>query len=178
MKERNKPKEYLFVDGYNIINSWEILKNKAQDSLEEARIHLLEILSEYQHYTGIIIVVVFDAHLVKGNMGTEEIYKGVRAVYTRENETADNFIERTLDDIGRIKRVRVATSDWMEQQIVLSRGGTRISARELEVEIETSRNMVKRKRKIANKQNNMQIGRLDEDTIFKLKGWGKSGDKS
>ncbi|TJX13230.1 NYN domain-containing protein [Tissierella creatinini] len=176
MKEKGKLKEYLFVDGYNIINSWEILKS--QESLEAARNLLLEILSEYHHYSDIIIIVVFDAHLVKGNMGTEETYKGLHVVYTREKETADNFIERTLDEIGRIKRVRVATSDWMEQQIVLSRGGTRISARELEVEVENSRNMIKRKRKIANNKNNMQIGRLDEDIISKLKHWGKSGDKS
>ncbi len=176
MKERNRLKEYLFVDGYNIINSWEVLKSKVKESLEEARIYLLEILSEYQHYSGVIIIVVFDAHLVKGNMGTEEIYKGLRVVYTKENETADNFIERTLNEIGRIKRVRVATSDWMEQQIILSRGGTRISARELEVEIENSRKMIKRRRKKANIENNMQMGRLDEETIFKLKDWGKSRD--
>lgn len=176
MKERNRLKEYLFVDGYNIINSWEVLKSKVKESLEEARIYLLEILSEYQHYSGVIIIVVFDAHLVKGNMGTEEIYKGLRVVYTKENETADNFIERTLNEIGRIKRVRVATSDWMEQQIILSRGGTRVSARELEVEIENSRKMIKRRRKKANIENNMQMGRLDEETIFKLKDWGKSRD--
>lgn len=171
MKSKNKIKEYLFVDGYNIINSWLVLKKKAQISLEEARIELLEILSEYQHYSGIVIIVVFDAHLIKGNNGNEEIYKGIRTIYTKENETADNFIERTLDEIGRIKRVRVATSDWMEQQIILSRGGTRVSARELEVEIINARNTIKRKRKLFNKMNDLQIGRLDEDTIYKLKDW-------
>lgn len=176
MKKKNRPLEYLFVDGYNIINSWEILKEKSQISLEEGRNELLEILSEYQHYSGIRIIVVFDAHMVKGNMGTEVIHKGIRVVYTKENETADNFIERTLDEIGRIKRVRVATSDWMEQQIVLSRGGTRISARELEVEIINEKNMIQRKSKSTNQKNNLQLGRLDEKTIFKLKDWSKSGD--
>lgn len=176
MVKKNRPLEYLFVDGYNIINSWGILKEITKVSLEEARIELLEILSEYQHYSGIRIIVVFDAHLVKGNTGTEEIFKGIRVVYTRENETADNFIERTLDEIGRIKRVRVATSDWMEQQIVLSRGGTRISAKELEVEIFNERTMIKRRRKITNQRNDLQIGRLDEETIHKLKYWNKSGD--
>src|SRR5690554_5788755 len=152
MRKKSKIREYLFVDGYNIINSWEILKTKAQISLEEARIELLDILSEYQHYSGIVIIVVFDAHQVKGNSGTREDYKGVKVIYTKENETADNYIERVLDDIGRIKRVRVATSDWMEQQIVLSRGGTRISARELEVEIYNEKRLMKRKRKSINQK--------------------------
>ncbi|MDD2446984.1 MAG: NYN domain-containing protein [Tissierellia bacterium] len=173
MKKKNKPKEYLFVDGYNIINSWEVLKEKSQISLEEARIELLEILSEYQHYSGIVIIVVFDAHQIKGNSRTEEKYKGLRVIYTKENETADNYIERVLDEIGRIKRVRVATSDWMEQQIVLSRGGTRISAKELEVEIYNEKRMINRKKKSINKKNDVKIGKLDEKNIIKLKDWFK-----
>ncbi len=176
MKKLNRPLEYLFVDGYNIINSWELLKEKSQISLEESRNKLLDILAEYHHYSGIVIVVVFDAHLVKGNTGTEEFYNGIRIVYTKENETADNFIERTLDTIGKIKRVRVATSDWMEQQIVLSRGGTRISARELEIEINNENNMINRRRKSTNQKNSLQIERIDEKEIFKLRDWSKSGD--
>lgn len=175
-KRRNSPKEYLFVDGYNIINSWEILKEKAKISLEEARTELLEILAEHHHYSGIEIIVVFDAHMVKGNNGKEDFYKGIKIIFTKENETADHHIERTLDAIGRIKRVRVATSDWMEQQIVLSRGGTRISAKELEVEIYNERNMVKRRRKSTNIKNNIQIGRLDEDILNKLNNWNKARD--
>lgn len=176
MKKGNKQKEYLFVDGYNIINAWESLKKKASISLEEARIELLEILSEYHHYSGIEIIVVFDAHLVKGNNGTEDFYNGVKIIYTKENETADNYIERTLDSIGRIKRVRVATSDRLEQQIILARGGTRISARELEVEIYNEQRMIKRRRKNINQKNNMQIGSLDEKILYKLKDWNKSSN--
>lgn len=176
MKKKSSPKEYLFVDGYNIINSWESLKEKAQISYEEARIELMEILSEYHHYSGIEIIVVYDAHLVKGNNGTEQFYKGIKAVYTKENETADNYIERTLDLIGRIKRVRVATSDRLEQQIILSRGGTRISARELEVEIYNEKNMVKRRRKNTNQRNDLQIGKLDKKIIDKLKEWSEPSD--
>lgn len=176
IKKTNKPKEYLFVDGYNIIYDWEALKSKSQISYEEARLELIEILCEYHHYSGIEIIVVFDAHLVKGNNGKEEFHKGIKIVYTKENETADNYIERTLDLIGRIKRVRVATSDQLEQQMILSRGGTRISARELEVEIYNEKNMVKRKRKSTNQRNNLQIGRLDERSLHKLKGWNDSSD--
>ena len=87
MKKGNKQKEYLFVDGYNIINAWENLKKKASISLEESRLELLEILAEYHHYSGIEIIVVFDAHLVKGNTGTRDCYKGVKIIYTKENET-------------------------------------------------------------------------------------------
>lgn len=177
MKKKNKgPKEYLFVDGYNIINDWEVLKKKAAISLEESRIELLDILAEYHHYSGIEIVVVFDAYLVKGNNGELQEFKGIKVVYTKENETADHFIEKTLDTIGKIKSVRVATSDKIEQQIILSRGGTRLSARELEIEILNENNMVKRQRRIAIQKNKLHLGRLDERTLKKLHNWNKLGD--
>ncbi len=173
MKIKSKAKEFLFVDGYNIINSWEDLRELSLVSLEDAREALLEIMAEYQHYSGIEIHVVFDAHMVRGNNGTEEDHKGVRVVYTKENELADHYIEKVLDQIGRIKRVRVATSDWVEQQIVLSRGGTRISARELEVEIINERNMVNRRRKKTNLRNDMQLGKIEDQLLEKLKDWNK-----
>lgn len=177
MKKINKePKEYLFVDGYNVINDWEVLKKKAAISLEESRLELLDILSEYHHYSGIEIMVVFDAYLVKGNNGNVEEFKGIKVIYTKENETADHFIEKTLDSIGRIKKIRVATSDKIEQQIILSRGGTRISARELEVEIYNEKNMIKRQRRIGIQQNKLHFGRLDEKTLNKLHNWNKLGD--
>lgn len=173
---RKKPKEYLFVDGYNIINSWENLKEKQRINLEEARDALLEIMADYHHYSGIEIIVVFDAHLVKGNSGKEFHYKGIKVVFTKENETADHYIERTLDSLGRIKRIRVATSDWLEQQMVLSRGGIRISARELEVEIFNERRMVKRRKNIINTKNDLHLGRLDKSILDKLGKWNKSED--
>ena len=171
---RKKPKEYLFVDGYNIINSWDSLKEKQKINLEEARDSLLEILAEYHHYSGIEIIVVFDAHLVKGNSGKEFDHKGIKVIFTRENETADHYIERTLDSLGRIKTIRVATSDWLEQQMVLSRGGIRISARELELEIFDERRMIKRRKNINNTKNDLYLGRLDESILDKLDKWNKS----
>lgn len=170
-KNNKKIKEYLFVDGYNIINSWDRLKKIGKENLEESRDALIDIMTEYKHYSGIEIIIVFDAHLVKGNSGTEQNYKGIRVVYTKENETADHFIEKSLDEIGKIKRVRVATSDWMEQQIILGRGGTRISARELEMEIFDEKNIIKRKSSTENKKNDFLLGRLDEDLIKKLNKW-------
>lgn len=174
MKKRGrKPKEYLFVDGYNVINSWNNLRELSSINLEVAREELIEIMAEYQHYSSIKIIVVFDAHMVKGNSGKKETIKDVEVVYTKENETADQYIEKVLDDIGRVERVRVATSDWLEQQIVLGRGGTRISARELEAEIFDNKKLIKQKTKTENVKNDLLIGRLDEETLIKLNKWGK-----
>lgn len=179
MRKRNfKQKEYLYVDGYNIINSWDSLKTKKRYSLEEARIELLEILSEYHHYSGIDITVVFDAYDVKNNNGKIEAYKGITVVYTKEYETADHYIERELDSLGKIRNIRVATSDRLEQEMILSRGGIRLSARELELEILNEMNMIKKKSRHINKQNDIYLGRLDEATLKKLNRWNKSKDKS
>lgn len=174
MKKRGrKPKEYLFVDGYNVINAWNNLRELSSINLEVAREELIEIMAEYQYYSRIKTIVVFDAHMVKGNSGKKETIKDVEVVYTKENETADQYIEKVLDDIGRVERVRVATSDWLEQQIVLGRGGTRISARELEVEIFDNKKLIKQKTKTENVKNDLLIGRLDEETLTKLNKWGK-----
>ena len=167
-KKNKRPREYLFIDGYNIINDWEVFKNFKDGELEEARNKLIEIMMEYQHYSGIITTIVFDAHLVKGNSGTKEKHGELSVIYTKESETADHYIERRLDEIGKVRRVRVATSDWMEQQIILGRGGTRISARELEMEVFNEKKIVGQKRVRENQKNNFMIGRLDEETIKKL----------
>ncbi|NLJ78360.1 MAG: NYN domain-containing protein [Tissierellia bacterium] len=168
--------EYLFVDGYNIINSWDDLKELSELSLEVAREELIEIMSEYQHYSGIRVIIVFDAHMVKGQTGKEEEIKGVEVIYTKENQTADQYIEEILDEIGRIKMVRVATSDWMEQQIVLGRGGTRISARELEVEIFNQKRNIRRREDGKKARNDLFMGRLHEDVLQELNKWGKNDE--
>ena len=173
MAGNSKNKEMLVVDGYNIINSWDRLKEVAVVDFEQARLELLEILSEYHHYSGIKTIVVFDAHLVKGSIRKEEEYKGITVVYTKENELADHYIEKMLDELGRIKRIRVATSDRTEQEIILSRGGTRLSARELEAEIDDEMRLVAKKRKKINMKNDIQLGRLADRVHHKLKDWDK-----
>lgn len=173
MAGNNKHKEMLVVDGYNIINSWESLKEIAIVDFEQARLELLEILSEYHHYSGIETIVVFDAHLVKGSIRKEEEYKGIKVVYTKEYELADHYIEKMLDEMGRLRRIRVATSDRTEQEIILSRGGMRVSAKELEAEIMDEKNMVSRKRKKLNMKNDIQLGRLADKLVHKLKDWDK-----
>lgn len=171
-------KEYLFLDGYNIINSWDKLKKLSSIDLESARNELMDIMVEYHVYTQIRVTIVFDAHMVKGSCGKVEKYKGIEVVYTKEDETADSYIEKTLDKIGRTKRVRVATSDWIEQQVVLGRGGTRISARELKLEIDDHKRHINRKKEEINAPNNLKIGRLDEENLRKLEIWKKNSLES
>lgn len=171
---RKSVKEYLFVDGYNIINNWEDLRELSKISLETARNELIETMSEYQIYTGVKVIVVFDAHLVKGSLEKNETIKGVDVVYTKEKESADHYIERTLDEIGRTKVVKVATSDWVEQQVILGRGGTRISARELKLEILHHKSTFRRKSSKKNETNDLLIGRLDKKTLEKLEKWRKN----
>lgn len=164
-------KEYLFVDGYNIINDWGELRSLSKESLVLARDRLIEIMAEYQAYTGHKVIIVYDAHLVKRSLEKIENILGIDVVYTKENETADRYIEKTLHSIGRLKKVRVATSDWTEQQIVLGRGGTRISARELKIEIRNIKENMRRKRKkrTAKKESyDLVEGRLDQKVLKKL----------
>ncbi|MDI3481095.1 MAG: uncharacterized protein PWQ97_750 [Tepidanaerobacteraceae bacterium] len=128
--------EFLLVDGYNIINAWPELQKAKDVSLEAAREKLLDIMADYSGYTGIRVMVVFDAHQVEKSRGMEYDKNGVRVVFTKEGETADHYIEKMADLIARQEKVRVATSDWIEQQIIMGRGATRISARELLQEVE------------------------------------------
>lgn len=129
----------LIVDGYNIINSWPELKSLEKNGLEHSRERLLELLEDYRAYKGIKAIVVFDAHMVKGSMEKHERYGGLEVVFTKEYETADAYIEKLVDEVGRLYDILVATSDWLEQQVVLGRGAARISARELHFEVMKSR---------------------------------------
>lgn len=171
---RYRKSEYLFVDGYNIINSWNNLKEISQMSLEESRNELIEIMAEYRSYTGVEVIVVFDAHMVKGSLEKNERIKNIDVIYTKEHQTADQYIEKEVSKIGKIKKVKVATSDWVEQQVVLGRGGTRISARELKIEISRLKRDISRKTKNQSEVNDLIIGRLDEETLKKLNKWSET----
>ena len=127
--------EYLPVDGYNIIFAWDESKALAAENLEGARTKLMEIMCNYQGFCGCHLILVFDAYKVKGNPGSVEQFHNISVVYTKEAETADMYIEKTTKEIARKKRVRVATSDGMEQIIILGHGATRISARAFQEEV-------------------------------------------
>ena len=127
--------EYLLVDGYNIIFAWDELHRLAAQDVAAARGALIGILANYQGFRKCRVIVVFDAYKVKGNPGSVQTVHGVKVVYTKEAETADTYIERATYDLGKNHRVRVATSDNMEQVIILGHGALRISARAFEEEV-------------------------------------------
>lgn len=127
--------EYLLVDGYNIIFAWDFLNELAQENLDGARGRLMDILSNFQGYRKMHLILVFDAYKVKGNPGNTVRYNNIDVVYTREAETADQYIEKVTHEIGRKHHVRVATSDGLEQLIIMGAGAVRVSARELQEEV-------------------------------------------
>ncbi len=131
-------KEYLLVDGYNIIFGWEALKELSETNIEAARSRLMDILCNYQGYRRMTLILVFDAYRVEGNPGSVQEYHNIHVVYTREAETADQYIEKVTKEIGRKHQVTVATSDALEQVIIQSQGAARLSARELWEEIQAA----------------------------------------
>ena len=128
--------EYLLVDGYNIIFAWDELNALSKESLDAARHKLMDILCNYQGFQKCVLILVFDAYRVPGSPGSIEQYHNIHVVYTKEAETADMFIERVTHEIGRNRRVRVATSDGMEQVIILGHGALRVSARMFHEEVQ------------------------------------------
>jgi len=160
-------KEYLIIDGYNIINSWDDIFDLDTLSLEESRIKLLDILSDYQGYSGSRMVVVFDAYKVKDGLGSLDIHDNIKVIYTKENQTADNFIERFVKNYGAGKMIRVATGDYLEQKTILQKGGFRMTPAELKTEVLESKNRHSNK-KHKRKERNFLESRLtgEQRNIF------------
>ena len=167
-KQKKTPdgeKEYLLVDGNNIIFAWEDLKELAAVNIDGAREKLMDILCNYQGFKKSTLILVFDAYKVKGNPGSVETYHNIHVVYTKEAETADQYIEKTVHEIGRKYRVTVATSDQLEQVIILGQGGQRMSARELlEDVIEVSHQIRETARQKSSSEKNYLFDHLDEET--------------
>jgi len=136
--------EYLLIDGYNIIFAWPELKELAETNMDSARTKLQDILCNYQGYKKCNVILVFDGYKVKGNPGTVIKYHNIHVIFTKEAETADQYIEKVSQQIGRQYQVRVATSDKLEQIIILGTGGTRLSARDLKKEIEETNTEIKK----------------------------------
>ena len=135
-KEREKQEEYLLVDGYNIIFAWEDLNRLSETNMAAARGKLADILCNYQGWKKCTLILVFDAYKVEGNPGEVMKYHNIYIVYTKEAETADQYIEKTVRRIARSADVTVATSDGLEQVIILGQGGRRMSAAGLREEVE------------------------------------------
>ena len=143
----NRPKEpqeeYLLVDGYNVIFAWDDLNELARYNIESARGKLMDILSNYQGYKKMTLILVFDAYKVKGNQGEVGMYHNIHVVYTKEAETADQYIEKTVHRIGHNGNVTVASSDGLEQIIIMGAGAHRLSARDLRTEIEHTNGQIR-----------------------------------
>lgn len=171
-KQKKTPdgeKEYLLVDGYNIIFAWENLKELAASNIDGAREKLMDILCNYQGFKKCTLILVFDAYKVKGNPGSVETYHNIHVVYTKEAETADQYIEKTVHEIGRKYRVTVATSDQLEQVIILGQGGRRMSARELlEDVIEVRQQIRETAREKRSSEKNYLFDHLDEETAARM----------
>lgn len=136
-KEADKPQEeeYLLVDGYNIIFAWEELRELSKVTIDGARQKLMDILCNYQGYKKCTLILVFDAYKVTGNTGEAIDYHNIHVVYTKEAETADQYIEKLAHKIGRQYQVTVATSDGLEQLIIYGQGCHLMSARDLKEEV-------------------------------------------
>lgn len=159
------------MDGYNIINSWPELKLIKDYSLEGARQKLIEMLQNYATFKGYKIFLVFDAHMVVGNIGKKERYGDyLIVIFTKEGETADTYIEKTVNNIGRKWEVCVVTSDSIEQQVVFQRGAIRMSSLEFYHEIKQieKRISLKIEDNEINSRNAIE-DRIDEDILEKLR---------
>lgn len=131
-------KPLLYVDGYNIIGAW-AQANREQWPLDECRDRLIHLLQDYAGYTGQEVCVVFDGYKADRPLRSVEIRAELTVVYTRHGETADHYIERMCQQLPKYREARVATSDSIEQTLILGRGATRLSARELWRELEQER---------------------------------------
>lgn len=150
--------DILLVDGYNIIGAWSELQQLKNERLADARDRLLDRMAEYRSYKGWRVIVVFDAHLVPG-IESKNKQHSIEVIYTRENETADERIEKLASALNnRRDQIYVATSDWTEQRVIFAQGALRISARELEIEMEEI------ERRISKRVKEIQEGR----TISKI----------
>ncbi len=142
-KKEEALREYLLVDGYNIIFAWEDLKELADANIEAARNKLMDILCNYQGFRKCTVILVFDAYKVEGDTLEIQKYHNIHVVYTKEAETADQYIEKVVHEIGRKYHVTVATSDGVEQVVTLGQGGRLISAREFKEEVEIVRRQIR-----------------------------------
>lgn len=168
MKKRYR--DYLIVDGYNVINAWPKLKELSKTDLEASREELNTILSEYASFKGVYTIIVYDAYRIKTSDQRETEIGNLKVVYTKEKQTADAYIEKLIAQFGPKKHlnISVATDDMAEQQMILGKGGSRISTRELLIEVENSRAKIGKKTQNTNVSKNTLDSIIDKETWEKL----------
>ncbi len=159
----------IFVDGYNVVNSWPNLKDAKVVSYEAARLKLIDSLQNYASYKDCRIFLVFDAHKVKGSLEKVEKVGNLSIVFTKDGETADSYIERKVNDIGRKTEVFVVTSDSLEQQTVFQRGAVRMSSIEFYHEVLNIEGSIRKKsHKLKHGKSDKLEDRIKEDVREKL----------
>ncbi|MBU3108677.1 NYN domain-containing protein [Clostridium gasigenes] len=166
----------VFVDGYNVINSWPNLKTEKDHSLEGARNKLINILHNYSVFNDCKVIIVFDAYKVHRSLeNKEQINKNITVVFTKDGETADGYIERKVHSLGRRVEIYVVTSDYLEQQTIFQRGAVRVSSLEFYSEVNTSESIIKNKT-IGNKATNKNhLGdNVDKDVLARLEAMRRS----
>ncbi|SCI47341.1 MULTISPECIES: NYN domain-containing protein [unclassified Romboutsia] len=167
---RKKTNSYLIIDGYNIINAWDDLKEISKYSLEDSREKLIHYIIDYAEFTGKKAIIVFDAYNIKNSKEKVENRKHITIVYTKELQTADSYIEKFISTLSKYDEVKVVTNDYAEQQIVLGKGASRVSARELKLDLDVAKERIKERANSQQKkiQRNFLEDRLDKETLSKL----------
>jgi uncharacterized protein len=160
----------VFVDGYNVISSWPELREMKEYSLAAARQKLIDYLQNYATYKGYRISIVFDAHMVAGSLQKKDkIGDYLTVVYTKEGETADSYIEKAIDGIGRKREVFVVTSDSLEQQLAFQRGASRVSSLEFYFDVKEAEEKIRiRTEKKYSEKRNLLEDRIEKDVLEKL----------
>ncbi|CAG7647518.1 putative protein YacP [Paenibacillus solanacearum] len=165
--------EILIVDGYNIIGAWPELQKLKDIRLEEARDRLIAIMGEYQSFSGMKVILVFDAYYVPG-LGRKDVHHKLPVYFTKEKETADELIERLVTaHIGRRKQIYVATSDMTEQHVIFGKGAFRVPASELLVKVRQARQEIRKKIEEDNQasRHNSFDSRLTDDVKAMFEKW-------
>lgn len=166
----------IFVDGYNVINSWPNLKKQKDYTFDGAREKLIDTLHNYSVFEGCKIIIVFDAYKVSRSIEKKEnINNNISVVFTKDGETADSYIEREVHNIGRKYEVYVVTSDYLEQQIIFQRGAVRVSSIEFYNEVLKTENKINLgRREIKDNKKNILGDNVNEDVYKKLEAMRRS----
>ena len=167
---------FVFVDGYNVVNSWDILKKEKSISLESARQKLIDILDNYGVINGCKVILVFDGYKVAGNRESKYEYnKNLVVIFTKDGVTADAYIEKEVNHIGRKYEVHVVTSDSLEQQTIFQRGAVRISSIEFyNLVFKTNEDIKHNSKKVNSSDKNVLLDNIDDDVLKKLEAMRRS----
>ena len=167
---------FVFVDGYNVVNSWDILKKEKSVSLESARQKLIDILDNYGAINGCKVILVFDGYKVAGNRESKYEYnKNLMVIFTKDGVTAHAYIEKEVNHIGRKYEVYVVTSDSLEQQTIFQRGAVRISSIEFyNLVFKTNEDIKHNSKKVNLNDKNVLLDNIDDDVLKKLEAMRRS----